>query len=335
MITEAMACMAQRVIVLAVSAALPALCAAAEGGPYRVCIDLASDIQLLASDDLFESGPASDRLVALGAPALPALDAALQREPPAVRIAVVGVLREMASADVVPLLMRSAADTDDGVRREAILGLGTLEAAPGTPLVEAALSDPSPAVRRAALVACGALCQSPAALTALVTAATEGDDMAAFQTAARVIREARGERAAVMRGTIEARAVPLAGQASAPALVRLRAAALLAVAGDARAVPVIRSLSLAPQAPPFRFHAILALPGVPTPDTVAALRELARDAALRPAACNALGALAAQQVDGAAAAQKGCPSAPAPAQSRVWRPPDHLGMVGAQRGGPG
>lgn len=340
MFTEALPRMAQRVIVPALVALLSAsvaglatAAAAAAEDPYRVCIDVAPDIRQLASDDLFESGPASDRLVALGAPALPALDAALQREPAAVRIAVVGVLREMAIAEVVPLLLRSAGDTDEGVRREAILGLATLGAAAGTPLVEAALSDPVPAVRRAALVACGALCQSPAAFAALVTAATDGGDMAAYQTATQVIREGGEARAALVRRAIEARAVPRIGDERAPPADRLRAAALLAAAGDARAVPVIRALSLAPQAPPFRFYAILALAGVPTPDTVAALRELAQDAALRPAACNVLGALAAKQVDGAGAAQAGCPAAPVPAQSRVWRARDRLTMVGAQRGG--
>ena len=336
-IMEAMPRMAQRVIALAVSAALPAVCAAAaEGDPYRVCIDVAPDIQMLTSDDLFDSGRASDRLVALGAPALPALDAALRREPAAVRVAIVGVLREMAIAEVVPLLMRSAGDTDDGVRREAFLGLGALKAAAGAPLVEAALSDPSPPVRNAAIAACAELCQSPAALDTLVKVATDGGPPAAYQAVTRIVSDAAAPRAAVVRRAIAARAAPRAIDEAAPALDRLRAAALLAAVGDARAVPVIRSLSLAPQAPPFRFYAVLALAGVPAPETVAALRELAQDAALRPAACNALGALAAKQVAGAAAARTGCPPEAAPdqgrtsqsrtsqsrtSQSRAWRAP--------------
>jgi len=341
--------MAQRVIALALGAALSAACAALSAGgaaaadsdPYRVCIDLAPDIQMLTSDDLFESGPASDRLVALGAPALPALDAALRREPPAVRAAVVGVLREMAIAEVVPLLVRSAGDRDDEVRREALLALGALAATAGTPLVEAALNDPSRSVRAAALAACGSLCQSPAALDRLVDVAVDGGEPAAYQAVTRALNHADAPRAAVVRQAVVTRAAPRAADAAAPALDRLRAAALLAAAGDARAVPVIRSLSLAPQAPPFRFYAILALSGVPTPDSVAALRELAQDATLRPAACNALGTLAAKQVAGAEAARAGCPAAPAPAQSqtsrrtwRAWRAPDHIGMLAAERGGP-
>ena len=58
-------------------------------GRYRVTIDLGPSIRALGSEDLFESGPAEDRIVALGPEALPALEAALGDESLAVRVGVV------------------------------------------------------------------------------------------------------------------------------------------------------------------------------------------------------------------------------------------------------
>jgi len=83
---------------------------------YRVTIDLGPSIRALGADDLFESGPAEDRIVAIGPAALPALEAALDDESPAVRVGVVGVLNLLAVPARVPLLMKAATDSAEDVR---------------------------------------------------------------------------------------------------------------------------------------------------------------------------------------------------------------------------
>ena len=57
---------------------------------------------------------------------LPALEVAMRREPPAIRVGVIDVLARLAVPGAVPLVIRGADDEDDEVRREAILALGRL-----------------------------------------------------------------------------------------------------------------------------------------------------------------------------------------------------------------
>ena len=96
---------------LAALLALTAACGRSESEhPYRATIDLTAEIHALGSDDLFESDPAEAKIVALGSVALPALGSALEREPPAVRVGVVGALARLHTPDTAPLLVGAARD---------------------------------------------------------------------------------------------------------------------------------------------------------------------------------------------------------------------------------
>jgi len=269
---------------------------------YRIDVDLRPDIAALGSDDLDESAPAEARLVAIGAPALPALAAALAEESEAVRIGVVEVLREIGPPDASPLLLRAAADATPAVRREAVMALGLTGDRSGTDTVERALGDPDPRVRAAAITACSTLCRSPRAIEKLLDIAVQGAPRA-MTSLTTILLDDDAARADAARQAVRAAAVPLLDGA-APAERRLPAALLLGQTGDVRAVPVLQaalseSLGLAVQT-----QIVIALTRIRDPAAVVALRQAAGDAALRPLACRSLATLAEQQVVGAAGA---CP----------------------------
>jgi HEAT repeat protein len=57
---------------------------------------------------------------------------------------------EYGSKKVLPVLLKAAEDTDDGVRESAVFGMMSLGDPGGAPAVRRALNDESPSVRRAA-----------------------------------------------------------------------------------------------------------------------------------------------------------------------------------------
>src|SRR5688572_14645879 len=97
---------------------LAAACGGADDD-YRVTSDLGPTIRALASDDLDESSDATDRILAAGRDALPALRAALGKESPDVRREVVAVVVRIDDPAAVALLVAAATDADPGVRYEA------------------------------------------------------------------------------------------------------------------------------------------------------------------------------------------------------------------------
>jgi hypothetical protein len=161
---------AGRLPLFAAAGLLACLAAACAESPpdYRVESDLGESIRSLGSDDLEESEPAADRIVAFGRDAIPALATALAREPAAVRLGVVDVLGRIDHPDALPVLMRAAArDRDVEVRATALRVLGVRAPPEAGALVEAGLADPEPSIRLAAAAACAGLCTSPAALDRL------------------------------------------------------------------------------------------------------------------------------------------------------------------------
>ncbi|MFN8545136.1 MAG: HEAT repeat domain-containing protein [Candidatus Binatia bacterium] len=179
--------------------------------PYRVTIDVGPAIAALGSEDLFESDPAQDRLQALGPAALPALRAALAREPASVRTGVVEVLSHL-GADGLPALLGVAThDPDPEVRHDAIIDLGVAKDPRGRPVVERLLKHDDARDRLAAVQACATLCATPGALRRLVRIAIEDPSMATGMAARRslgTITASAGNRRAAVVATIARAAVP-------------------------------------------------------------------------------------------------------------------------------
>ena len=250
-------------------------------GRYRITIDLEPQIRALGSDDLFESSPAEDKIVGLGPAALPALEAALEHEPPAVRVGVVEVLLLLGPAGG-PLLIKAATDPNEDVRAEALQDLAEQTGDPrARALVEAALDDPSAKIRLAAVRSCAKLCTSPPAIARLVDIALRdelstngswarlslkwivaGEDAAAASEARAAITRAalprlqddhsfeERTRAALLLADIGSPAAPdvlaLAAREAEDMQLRLRAVYTLGIVGDAQAVPTLAGILTGP-----------------------------------------------------------------------------------------
>jgi HEAT repeat protein len=280
---------------------------------YQVSVDVAPWIHALGSDDLFESEPALDSLVALGPAAIPPLAAALKRETAAVRLGVIDALERLRLPESVPILIRAAEDPEELVRAEVLMALGRLGDDRATEAVESALQAPVPSVVQAAAAACESLCRSPEAIRRLV-AITLFDQprggMVVGRGSLRVILNGRDpDRAAAAREAVAEMATPLLSSDAAPP-DRARAALLIADTGDARAIPWLAELVASGKDDPLRVHAVMALGSLADPAALAALRRASEDESplLRASACAALANLARQGVEGAGdIVSKACP----------------------------
>jgi HEAT repeat protein len=304
---------AHRIAGIVVAALLGTSCekAAEPADAYSVAVDVGPWIQELGSDDLFESEPALESLVALGPAAIPPLETALEREGPAVRVGVINTLGQIGLPACVPPLIHAARDPDQEVRAEALTTLGRLGDERAREVVESALHDPVPVVVQAAAAACGGLCRSPAALRRLVELAlsfeTTFGALAARNGLRVILAGSDTERNAALREVLEELAIPLL-QADAPAMQRARAALLAADAGDRRAIPWLVEAVRIEDAPLLRLQAVLTLGSMADPAAVNALLQVTRaeSGALGAAACQALGQLAKREVGGASRAFETC-----------------------------
>jgi HEAT repeat protein len=302
-----------QIAVILVAALLSASCGkpSEPADAYSVTLDVGPWIQALGSDDLFESEPALDSLVTLGPAAIEPLEAALEREAPAVRVGAVNALGQIGLPACVPPLIRAARDPDPEVRAEALTTLGWLRDERAREVVESALHDPAPVVVQAAAAACGVLCRSPAALRRLVELALSSETTSgalAARNGLRVILAAPNtDRSAALREVLNELALPLL-QADAPARQRAQAALLAADAGDRRAIPWLVEAVKMEDAPLLRLQAVLTLATTADPEAVNALLQVTRaeNATLAAAACQALGQLAKRAVEGATAAFETC-----------------------------
>lgn len=280
--------------------------------PYHVQVDVGPQIRAFAEDTL-TADEAGEQLVRLGPAVIPALAAALEREPVDVRLKAVEVLATIGSPDAVPALARTAEhDDDDDVRGDALRALGTIGDARGRGLAEAALDDERLAVRAGGVTACATLCTSPDAIERLADRALH-DPNVSVALAARTSLRAIGERAgaATTRRAVDARRpemLPADTPADARALAALLAsdvdgtaatgvlvAALpaaspplqrqvawrLGTIGDARAVDGLRALRASPDRD-VRRYAVDALVKLRERGVDAATEALATDDGARP-----------------------------------------------------
>ena len=304
---------------LALAVAPPLVGAAEDGatGTYEVCLDVTADVRALGSDDAFVWEPASERLAALGPAAWPALLRALDREGPAVREAIVGVLASGPDADegVRERLGRVARkDPEPEVRGVAVQAVRKLAGAASRDVVVAALDDPVPAVRRKAITACTGLCTDDAALARLVALALGDEPLSNALQARRVLWSltADGGNAAVVAQVRAATiaAAPVEGTERRTLL----AALLLAELGDDARLDDVARATHADQPVELRLHAVHALGRIGGADRVALLDALLQDPAVAIHAHDALRRMSARGVAtaGEAADRHTGPRAPQP-----------------------
>jgi len=272
---------------------------------YELRIDLTGSVHALGSDDLFVSGPAEERLEALGVDALPVLDRALRQEPADVRAGIVTVLATLNAPRATRLLIRAAGDRDPAVRAPAFLALAARPEAGARDAVAHGLRDQNAAARRAAAAACSQACTTAEALQRLVEIAIGDAEAATAQASLDTIMHGDASRAALARQQIERQAAPQLASADATPTGRFNAALLVAIGGNRDAVPMLAiALQQAPLGDATR--AARALANVADPASVAALATAARPE-LRPAACASLLRLRDAQVAGSGDALRECP----------------------------
>lgn len=297
---------------------LVALAAAGCGGgneppaapdPYRVVIDVAPLIRAFG-EDTASADEAGEQLAHLGVPAVPALAAALAREPRDVRVKAVEVLATIAEPATVPPLMAAARDDADAdVRADALRALGSIGDPRARALLEERLDDPDLTVRVGAIMGCAPLCTSEAAIARLTTIALDPAQPAVALTAqttlgrlraqggdvAAAVEKARGGQRDLATADARALAALLAADVDAatadPALVAALPAASpmlqrrilwrLGAGADAPAVPAVAAL-LASDDPNVRLYACDALAKLAGRGVAPAGAALARYAGQKP-----------------------------------------------------
>lgn len=309
---------------LAVGLSLAFAVGGAAAAEYEVCLDVTPDIRALGSDDLFDSEPAADRLSALGPAGWPALVRALEREGPAVREAVVGILASSASPDdlVKQGVVRAARnDAEPDVRAAAVSALRKIAGKQGYDVVIAALGDPSPVVRRQAIIACSGLCTDDVALARLVGLALADEPLANALQAKRVLWKLSAEGAnAEIVGTIRSNAIAASrvsdgsggasrasdGSGGASREQRtLLAALLLAEFGDDSRLDDVARATRADQPAAIRIHALHAMGRLGGADRVAFVGGLQQDASVAVFANDALRRMSERGIAGASEAAAG------------------------------
>ena len=220
----------------------------ADASPYVVQIDLAPQIRAFG-EDTATADEAGEQLSLMGPQVIPALAAALEREPKDVRQKTVEVLSTIGTPEAVPPLLRVAEhDADEDVRADALRALGTIGDERGRPLLETALSDPRTTIRVGGIMGCATACTSPAAIERLADIAVHDENTAVALAARTTLTALRGTGATedqAVRAAAEQRrpaALPASARPDERALAALLASdldgaaaipALLAVVGEA------------------------------------------------------------------------------------------------------
>lgn len=273
-----------------------------EANPYVVAApDLSAQIHALGEDELTADN-AVEQLAQLGPIVIPALAAALEREPNDVRLKAVEVLEHVGTAAAVPPLLAAAErDADDAVRADALRALGTIGDPRGRPLVEAALGDSKLVIRGAAIAGCAGLCTGPQTIDRLADIAIHDESPIAAQAARAALTALR------TKGPTEEQAVRAAIERRRPALLPPTAtpderalAALLAAAldGPAAVPPLVAALPGASPATQRQVAFLLGRVGDAT--AVAPLRVLlaSPDRSVQAYAYDALRGLGERGIDG-------------------------------------
>lgn len=263
---------------LLVAVALVAACDRApsrHADPYVVQVDVGPQIRAFGEETV-TADEAAEQLESMGPGVIPALAAALEREPKDVRQKAVEVLATIGGPETVPPLLAAAqGDADEDIRADALRGLGAIGDERGRVLLERALADPNLTIRVGGIMGCATLCTSPTAIDRLADIAVRDAD-AMVATAARTtlaalrrkgpaedgaVREAVARRrpsalppnagpdqralAALLASDIDRAAgapalVAALGEASSP--VQRQVAWRLGAIGDADAVPALGKL---------------------------------------------------------------------------------------------
>ncbi|MBY0276072.1 HEAT repeat domain-containing protein [Candidatus Binatia bacterium] len=300
----------RRSAVLAIGVSLFLAREGASAAEYEVCVDVTPDIRALASDDLFESGPAEDRLTALGSAAWPALLRALEREGPVVRDGIIGILAS--APEPGELVQKGVArvarsDPEPEVRATAVAALRKVAGKDSHDVVVAALEDPVATVRRKAITACKDLCTDDVALARLVNLALDDEPLSNALQAKRVLwglTEDGRNRDIVERIRSATIAAPAAsarssGGAATEQQRALLAALLLAEIGDgSRLDDVARATRPGPSGA-IRVHALHALGRLGGEDRVALVAGALQDPEVAVYAHDALRRMSERGVAGA------------------------------------
>jgi len=215
-----------------------------------LALDVAPIVAALGADDVDARERAVERLVAIGPPVLPALEAALHDARPAVRIGVVEVLGALEAPGVADTLAGVAEhDADADVRYEALVTLGGRDQAAAARAAVRAMADEAPHVVLGGIGACAVACRDAEGFGRLVELALHAplpNGVVARSAIGRLLLENRDPaRTAVLRTAVGDRALLLLDPATPPD-VRLRAALLASDLGEAAALDAL--MAWAPEA---------------------------------------------------------------------------------------
>lgn len=275
-----------------------------DAGPYVVRVDVSGQIRALGEDTI-TADEAAENLEQLGPSVIPALSAALGREPKDVRQKVVEVLTAIASAESVPALLLATRDADEDVHADALRGLGAIGDERGRPAIEAALADQRLTVRVGGIMGCAGLCTDPESIERLADSAIHEKDpavaLAAQDTLARIRAKGPAEDQAV-RSALDRRR-PAALPSSASADERALAAIFAADLGGADGIPALVA-PLESASPPLQRQLAWRLGAAGDARAVGALAPLldATDPMVRAYAYDALVKLRDRGIDGAGSA---------------------------------
>jgi len=291
----------------ACTSALCALALACGGDDHRQTLelDVAPIVADLGADDLDVRERAVERLVAIGPPVLPALQAALRDEPPAVRLGAVEVLGAFETSEVAATLAEVAEhDPDADVRYEALVTLGGRDDVAAARAALHAMADEQANVVLGGIGACAVACRDAEGFGRLVELALHAplpNGLVARSTIGKLLLDDRDPaRSAILRTAVTDR-VPLLLDAATPPDVRLRAALLASDLGDPAALDAL--LAWVPEAGgALRAHVVWGLGQVGDARAVPILVELA-PTPISPYAYDALRRIAARGVPEAQTAQ--------------------------------
>jgi HEAT repeat protein len=222
----------------------------------------------------------------------------------------------MGGEAVAPLLVGALDDPAEQVRADAAMALRMHGGSAVEQALVRALEDPSELVRQRAVVGCGSACRSVESVQALVRHALDDPAAPVGWVAVKRLEQLRAGGDPAVTGSVDAAVV-----ASAPLRLdrpdtgqRVRAAVLLATAGDARAMPVLQASAVEHGDTRLRLQAIYALGVAGGSDAVPVLQTLVTEPAVAVYAHDALRRAAGRGVTGAAAALAGYdgPQSPVP-----------------------
>jgi HEAT repeat protein len=176
--------------------------------PYRVVVDVGPLIRAFG-EDTASADEAAEQIAALGVPAIPALAAALEREPRDVRLKAVEVLATIDAPEAVPPLLAAARDDADvDVRADSLRALGSIGDPRARGLLEERLADPDLTVRVGAVMGCAPLCTSEAAIGRLTGIALDPAQPAVALAAQATLGRLRAQGGEVAAAVERARTAP-------------------------------------------------------------------------------------------------------------------------------